>query len=105
MARFISPATPTWSQRGRPGAAHLTMRRGPPYALQVILRIVRETRPQIVALAILLSSGALGACSASSADTRGTTSVVASFYPLAEAAQKIGGADVSVMNLTAPGVE
>jgi zinc transport system substrate-binding protein len=32
-------------------------------------------------------------------------SVVASFYPLAEAAQRIGGDCVTVMNLTPPGVE
>ena len=35
----------------------------------------------------------------------GTVSVVASFYPLAEAAERIGGDAVSVTNLTAPGVE
>src|SRR5262249_53425155 len=32
-------------------------------------------------------------------------SVVASFYPLAEAAERVGGDAVAVTNLTAPGVE
>jgi zinc transport system substrate-binding protein len=36
---------------------------------------------------------------------RGGLSVVASFYPLAYAAQQIGGDQVTVRNLTAPGVE
>jgi zinc transport system substrate-binding protein len=58
-----------------------------------------------VALVVLVTTASAVACSASSADTGGTTSVVASFYPLAEAAQKVGGADVTVTNLTAPGVE
>ena len=35
----------------------------------------------------------------------GTVSVVASFYPLAEAAERVGGDHVQVTNLTAPGVE
>src|SRR5215212_4653708 len=63
-------------------------------------------RTPIVALvALVAGAGSAVGCSASSADTRGTTSVVASFYPLSEAAQKVGGADVAVTNLTAPGVE
>jgi zinc transport system substrate-binding protein len=63
-------------------------------------------RTAVVVLVVLLAaSGSAVACSASSADTRGTTSVVAAFYPLAEAAHKVGGTNVSVMNLTAPGVE
>jgi zinc transport system substrate-binding protein len=48
----------------------------------------------------------LSACDDGRAD-RGDTgaSVVASFYPLAEAAQRIGGDCVTVTNLTPPGVE
>jgi zinc transport system substrate-binding protein len=46
------------------------------------------------------------ACGASSsADEDGRVSVVASFYPLAEAASRVGGDLVSVENLTPPGVE
>jgi zinc transport system substrate-binding protein len=48
----------------------------------------------------------LAACGASgSAAEDGRVSVVASFYPLAEAASKVGGDLVSVQNLTPPGVE
>jgi zinc transport system substrate-binding protein len=48
----------------------------------------------------------LVACNTSTnADESGKTSVVASFYPLAEAAQQVGGDLISVENLTPPGVE
>jgi zinc transport system substrate-binding protein len=48
----------------------------------------------------------LVACNSSTdAGESGTTSVVASFYPLAEAAQQVGGDLISVENLTPPGVE
>jgi zinc transport system substrate-binding protein len=48
----------------------------------------------------------LVACrSSTSADESATASVVASFYPLAEAAQQVGGDLISVENLTPPGVE
>ena len=48
----------------------------------------------------------LVACNTSTnADEGGKTSVVASFYPLAEAAQQVGGDLISVQNLTPPGVE
>ena len=48
----------------------------------------------------------LAACGASgSAAEDGRVSVVASFYPLAEAASQVGGDLVSVQNLTPPGVE
>jgi zinc transport system substrate-binding protein len=48
----------------------------------------------------------LVACpSPSSANTGGKVEVVASFYPLAEAAERVGGDRVAVTNLTAPGVE
>jgi zinc transport system substrate-binding protein len=48
----------------------------------------------------------LVACNGSTnADESGKTSVIASFYPLAEAAQQVGGDLTSVKNLTPPGVE
>jgi zinc transport system substrate-binding protein len=48
----------------------------------------------------------LAACGASgSAAEDGRVSIVASFYPLAEAASQVGGDLVSVENLTPPGVE
>jgi zinc transport system substrate-binding protein len=52
----------------------------------------------------LVLSGLGVACSSASSDPPGTF-VVASFYPLAEAAERVGGANVRVTNLTAPGVE
>jgi zinc transport system substrate-binding protein len=54
-----------------------------------------------VALALLLT----GCGSSSASNDEGTTSVVASFYPLAEAAERVGGDLVTVENLTPPGVE
>jgi zinc transport system substrate-binding protein len=52
-----------------------------------------------LALVIALSGGA------TSADARGRTEVVASFFPLAEAAAQVGGRHVVVRNLTPPGTE
>ncbi len=62
----------------------------------------RATRAAIpvAAVAVLLSG-----CSSSGPADGNRVSVVASFYPLAEAAQQVGGALVSVENLTPPGVE
>jgi zinc transport system substrate-binding protein len=54
------------------------------------------------ALALLVAGAT--ACSGSPT-TAGRLRVVASFYPLAEAAQRVGGDAVTVTNLTAPGVE
>ena len=50
-----------------------------------------------------LATAACGAGTAGAGD--GRASVVAGFYPLAEAAERIGGTCVSVTNLTPPGVE
>jgi zinc transport system substrate-binding protein len=54
-----------------------------------------------------LSAALVGgtACASSGTDPGSGLSVVASFYPLAEAARQVGGDLVSVTNLTAPGVE
>jgi zinc transport system substrate-binding protein len=58
---------------------------------------------------VLILLGALGAMSCGGgegASTAGsTTSVVAAFYPLAYAAEQIGGPKVDVTNLTPPGTE
>ena len=53
-------------------------------------------------LAALLAVSAAG-CSSSSGD--GRYDVVASFYPLAEAARQVGGSAVDVKDLTPPGAE
>ncbi len=70
------------------------------------LRIVRTSKWSAVSVIVvaLVVSGLAVACSSASSDQPGT-SIVASFYPLAEAAQQVGGANVHVTNLTAPGVE
>jgi zinc transport system substrate-binding protein len=58
-----------------------------------------------MALTVVLAFAA-GACSSgSSGGSDGKLKVVAGFYPLAEAAMKVGGALVDVQNLTPPGVE
>jgi zinc transport system substrate-binding protein len=65
----------------------------------------RRTARPLVTLAAGLLTLAGGACaSAPPSSTTGVT-VVASFYPLAEAARRVGGATVAVDNLTPPGVE
>jgi zinc transport system substrate-binding protein len=51
---------------------------------------------------LTLAAGA--GCGGASRDT-GRTSVVASFYPLAYAAEQVGGPSVDVRNLTPPGAE
>jgi zinc transport system substrate-binding protein len=58
------------------------------------------------ALAGTVVASLLAACGSSgSAAEDGRVSVVASFYPLAEAASRVGGNLVSIENLTPPGVE
>jgi zinc transport system substrate-binding protein len=58
-----------------------------------------------IALAIMVGLVA-GSCSRSGhGGTGGRLEVVAGFYPLAEAAMKVGGGLVTVENLTPPGVE
>jgi zinc transport system substrate-binding protein len=60
----------------------------------------------IVILTSLVSvSILLAGCGGASASGNGKKSVVASFYPLAFAAQEIGGDKVEVRNLTPPGAE
>ncbi|MER6977389.1 metal ABC transporter substrate-binding protein [Streptomyces carpinensis] len=60
-----------------------------------------------VAAATALGLGALSACSSSSAAAGGTEKfdVVASFYPMAFLAERIGGSHVHVTSLTQPGQE
>jgi zinc transport system substrate-binding protein len=55
---------------------------------------------------ILITTAALAAsCGGAGSVTSGDTTVVASFYPLAYAAEKIGDTTVRVTNLTPPGAE
>ena len=55
----------------------------------------------IGAVAVLLVAG----CGSSSQVGTGERQVVASFYPIAYAAEQVGGANVEVTNLTPPGAE
>ena len=57
----------------------------------------------LLPLALVSGCGPSDSTSAASANT--TPKVVAAFYPLAYAAQQVGGTNVSVANLTQPGVE
>jgi zinc transport system substrate-binding protein len=60
------------------------------------------------AISTLIALVAVAGCSCSSAGAGkgdGKLTVVAGFYPLAEAARKVGGSLVDVRNLTPPGVE
>jgi zinc transport system substrate-binding protein len=61
--------------------------------------------PVVAAAVCLASVAALAVGCGSSAGTSGRTSVVAAFYPLAFAAERIGGRSVDVENLTPPGAE
>lgn len=55
-------------------------------------------------LFLLVGALAVSACGSGGSDD-GRVQVVASFFPLADAAQQVGGPDVEVQNLTGPGVE
>jgi zinc transport system substrate-binding protein len=62
-------------------------------------------RTRIILILLGLASLVSG-CGSSQASSGGTsTNVVAAFYPLAYAAEQIGGRDVSVENLTPAGAE
>ena len=63
--------------------------------------IVRRVISRIVL--ILVSLGLVAGCG--SGGSRGRTTVVAAFYPVAYAAERIGGPAVDVVNLTPPGSE
>lgn len=59
----------------------------------------------VLATALALCTGALTACSGEESGGSGRPEIVAGFYPLAYAAEQIGGDGVDVENLTPPGVE
>lgn len=72
----------------------------------IILIPRRPSAPRARAAAVVLLAAALvGACSASPDGSPEGLEVVASFYPLAEAAERVGAGLVEVENLTPPGVE
>lgn len=67
----------------------------------------QPTRPaRVHGLALgLVATLAMAGCSSTTSATPGTLSVIASAYPLAFAAERVGGEHVSVTSLTAPGAE
>ena len=67
----------------------------------------RSVPARVIAVGLaFLVAVSLAACGGGLAeDEPGDLVVVASFYPLAEAARRVGGPDVTVHNLTPPGVE
>ncbi|MEV0661992.1 metal ABC transporter substrate-binding protein [Actinomadura luteofluorescens] len=68
------------------------------------LRAALRTAPAALALAALAAG--LTGCAGADADVPpGRTAVVASFYPMAWLAEKVGGDDVHVRTLTRPGTE
>jgi zinc transport system substrate-binding protein len=67
----------------------------------VIVPTLMRTVSVIAALLVLAAAAGCG----SSGSDDGRTDVVAAFYPLAFAAERIGGDRVSVTNLTPPGAE
>src|SRR5437870_6300798 len=60
---------------------------------------------RVLAAALVLAASVAACSSAGGSGTSGRVSVVGSFYPLAWAAEQVGGARVDVLDLTPPGVE
>ena len=54
---------------------------------------------------IMLAATIVAGCGSATGGSNGKTTVVAAFYPLAYAAERIGGPGVDVVNLTPPGAE
>ncbi|MEX2274838.1 MAG: zinc ABC transporter substrate-binding protein [Actinomycetota bacterium] len=59
----------------------------------------------LVQVMVFAASCSPGSDEPSDLGSDGSLSVVASFYPLAEATERVGGAPLEVVNLTPPGVE
>ena len=65
--------------------------------------LMRVRRVHLIRLVIVVLGLTLVGCAGGAGDaTDGRIGVVASFYPLAEAAQQVGGRLVSVTDLTPP---
>jgi zinc transport system substrate-binding protein len=58
-----------------------------------------------IVLILLLVAGAASGCAAGGSGGNGRTSVIGAFYPLAYAAERVGGSAVDVRNLTPSGAE
>lgn len=66
---------------------------------------MRRSSLLILPIAGLAAAGTLAACGGQGGSDDGTTGVVAAFYPLAYAAEQVGGDNVNVTNLTPAGQE
>ena len=73
----------------------------------MILTFLRMVLMRRVAATVVVAGAVLSGCSALSGDATSTDGVrvAASFYPLAYVAERVGGSDVTVTNLTRPGGE
>jgi zinc transport system substrate-binding protein len=58
-----------------------------------------------IVLIFLIGAGAASGCGAGGSGSNGRTSVIGAFYPLAYAAERVGGGSVDVTNLTPTGAE
>ncbi|WP_030157854.1 metal ABC transporter solute-binding protein, Zn/Mn family [Glycomyces sp. NRRL B-16210] len=65
---------------------------------------MRRSSLSLLPIAGLVAAGALAACGSDPADD-GEINIVAAFYPLAYAAEQVGGEDITVTNLTPAGQE
>jgi zinc transport system substrate-binding protein len=66
---------------------------------------VRSVVGAVLVILTVLVGSACGRARGSDQSSSGKLSIVAAFYPVQEAAEKVGGDLVDVTNLTAPGVE
>jgi zinc transport system substrate-binding protein len=73
--------------------------------LGIVPILVPNARRTFLTLAVILAVAGSACSSGGSRGDDGKLKVVAGFYPLAEAATKVGRALVDVQNLTPPGVE
>ncbi|MCW2757625.1 MAG: periplasmic solute binding protein [Nocardioidaceae bacterium] len=69
------------------------------------MKLQRLHRSVSAVVVLTLAALTLAGCGNDDAGSSGKVRVVAAFYPLAWAAREVGGSDVSVTDLTTPGVE
>jgi zinc transport system substrate-binding protein len=74
-------------------------------SVRIVLMFFRATRLVALAASTLLAGTSLAACSGSGSADSGDVQVVAAFYPLQYAADRVAGKHAEVTNLTQPGQE
>ncbi|WP_245623020.1 metal ABC transporter substrate-binding protein [Spirillospora albida] len=70
-----------------------------------MLTLRTPLRPLSLTAAAVLALGGLAACGDADAGSSGEPEVIASFYPVAWLAERVGGPDATVRTLTKPGAE